>query len=169
MNCRNWPFPCIQDKGNRHFSPGLKKVSGLAGPAGLAGMWASHEMPELAIFTHSAHRKKAFFGQGSKKWILFEAVSHFVFQRCDVRPVFKSLSFRNAFSRCVLKSLPVTCVILRRAFHSLSLRIVFFRCVFDTGSSENTCFTGVAPGFFTTAPYVNSRLCILRRDSEVNS
>jgi len=62
---------------------GLSGRTGLAGPGrarlakpgwlaqlGWLACGPPHEMPKLVIFTHSTHRKKAFFGQGAKKWIL---------------------------------------------------------------------------------------------------
>ena len=99
------------------------------------------------------------------------------FRSTILRYVFDTLLLRSVILRCVFDTLPLRSVILRRVFDMLPLRSVILRCVFDTLPLRNVilrrvfdmsclkipCFTSVVLEFFTTAPYINSEMCVLRR------
>ena len=80
-----------------------------------------------------------------------------------LRRVFDTLPLRSVILRRVFDILPLRSVILRCVFDTLPLRNVILRRVFDMSCLKIPCFTSVVLEFFTTAPYINSEMCVLRR------
>ena len=101
--------------------------------------------------------------RGDSKIILGEYPKHISLRNVVLRSVFHTWPLRSVILRRVFNMLPLRSVILRCVFDTLPLRNVILRRVFDMSCLKIPCFTKVVLEFFITAPYINSKVCVLRR------